>query len=187
VAANRRAVHDAAMRLLARHGIAGLTVDRLADVSGVSRSTIYRHWPDPRELAVEALEGVLRTEPTSLRAAPEDPASALLAYLRDYARRLNDETYATMLVTIIEWAWRDPDFARRHTHTLEDARSRAMKVVRDGRAAGLFRPDIDLNEAVEAVVSPFLYQRLVRRKRISDRDVRRLHAGFLATFATAPE
>ncbi len=180
VAPNRRAVHRAALELLSSDGIGGLTVDRLADASGISRSTIYRHWPDLTVLVVSAFDEVVHEEADATDAAVDDPAIALLDYLRDYARRLNDPLYATVLVTIIEWAWRDPDFAAAHTRAFDVRRSRAKAILRAGRAAGVFATDVGVDEAVEAVVAPFLYRRLVLRRAITERDIRTLHARLLA-------
>lgn len=180
---NRRAVHRAALDLLSTDGVAGLTVDRLAEASGVSRSTIYRRWPDMASLVVAAFDDVVHEQVYGSQLPPKDPARALLGYLRDYARRLNDPTYATVLVIITEWAWRDPAFARKHARSFDQSRSIAMRILRTGSAAGHFRHDLDVNEAVEDVVAPFLYRRLILRRRITDADVRRLHRRLLLEFA----
>jgi AcrR family transcriptional regulator len=175
VTANRRTVQQAALDLLSSDGIGGLTVERLADASGVSRSTIYRHWPDPRILVAAAFEDILGrgAEPEG---AAGDPAERLLEYLRDYARRLNDPTYATVLITVIEWSWRDPEFARAQARTFDDSRSRARAILQAGRTAGAFPTDLPIEEAVEAAVAPFLYRRLVLRRVITERQIRVLHA-----------
>lgn len=180
---NRQVVHAAAMRLVESDGIAGLTVDRLAEISGVSRSTIYRHWPDLDALVVDAFDGVVHEHGSRRSASPADPVQGLLDYLHDYARRLNDPTYATVLVTIIEWSLRDPRFAGVHDRTFAGNRSRAASIVRAGRRAGVFRRDLDVSGAVEDVVSPFLYRRLVLRRNVTVREVRALHARLCDQFA----
>jgi AcrR family transcriptional regulator len=176
VAANRAAVQRAALQVLSSDGAGGLTVDRLAVMSGVSRSTIYRHWPDMRTLAAAAFAEIMHTSGEPSREPKDDPSRALLDYLRDYAGRLNDPTYATVLVTIIEWSWRDPQFARAQADTFDDTRSRARTILLAGRSSGAFTSALTIEEAVEAVVTPFLYRRLVLRRIISDREVRTLHA-----------
>jgi AcrR family transcriptional regulator len=179
VASNRSAVHRAALELVSAEGIGGLTVDRLAEASGVSRSTIYRRWPDLSALVVAAFDDVVHELARSEHPLPRDPGQALLAYLRDYARRLNDPTYATVLMVITEWAWRDPKFARKHSGSFDPSRSQAMRILKAARAAGTLRPDVDVNEAVEDIVAPFVYRRLILRRRITDAEVRRLHRRLL--------
>jgi AcrR family transcriptional regulator len=173
VVGNRRAVQQAALEVLSAEGVVGLSVDKLAERSGVSRSTIYRHWPDTRTLVVTAFAEILRAaEPVEDFA---DPVSSLADYLHDYARRLNDRLYATVLITILEWSWRDPEFARQHAGIFDDSRSRVRRILAAGQASGVFDPHARLDDAVEAVVAPFLYRRLVLRRTISEQEVRALH------------
>jgi hypothetical protein len=108
-----------------------------------------------------------------------DPSVALLEYLRDYARRLNDPTYATVLVAVIEWSWRDPQFAAAQASTFDDTRSRAKTILLAGRASGAFSSVLSIEEAVEAVVTPFLYRRLVLRRTIGEQEVRSLHTAIV--------
>lgn len=180
VSGNRAAVQKAALQVLSSDGAAGLTVDRLAEVSGVSRSTIYRHWPNIRTLVAAAFEEIMHASGGPDGDWQQDPSAALLEYLRDYARRLNDPTYATVLVTIIEWSWRDPQFAQAQARTFDDTRSRVRAILQVGRAAGVFRSSLSIDEAVEAVVAPFLYQRLVLRRIIGERQIRAVHRRLLA-------
>jgi AcrR family transcriptional regulator len=179
VARNRVAVHAAALDVLAAEGVSGLTVERLADVSGVSRSTIYRHWPDMRALIVAAFDDVVHSG-AQQRPLTGDVSADLLAYLRDYARRLNDPTYAAVIIAVIEWSWRDPDFAAEHGRTFDDTRSRAAGILRAGAASDQLRSDLDVAAGVEDVVSPFLYRRLVLRRTITGRDVEGLHERLMA-------
>lgn len=181
VAGNRAAVQRAALQVLSTDGVAGLTVDRLAQLSGVSRSTIYRHWGDMRTLVAAAFAETMHTSGGELLAPGDDPRRALLQYLRDYARRLNDPIYATVLVAIIEWSWRDPQFAQAQAGTFDDTRSRARDILVAGRASGAFSSRLSLDEAIEAVVTPFLYRRLVLRRIIREREIRQLHARLITT------
>jgi len=182
VVRNRRAVHRAALELLGREGVSGLSVDRLAEVSGVSRSTIYRHWSDLPTLIVAAFDEAVhdrpdRPEPTG------DLTVDLLAYLRDYAARLNDPTYAAVTIAILEWSWRDPEFAATRARTFDDSRSRAAVLLRAAKANGEIGAGVDVPQGVEDLVAPFLYRRLVLRRTISERDVRTLHERLLGSWS----
>jgi AcrR family transcriptional regulator len=174
VARNRAAVRAAALAVLAGEGMRALTVERLAEASGVSRSTIYRHWPDLPALVLEAFDEAVHAGRVET-ATTGDFAADLLTYLRDYARRLNDPGYAGVIIAIIEWSWRDPAFAAAHARSFDDTRSRAAGILRRGRAASQVRGDVDVRAGVEDMVAPFLYRRLVLRHTITRRDVERLH------------
>ena len=51
----RALVQDAVRDLFEREGAGALTHQRVAERAGVSRATVYRHWPQPVDLVVEAL------------------------------------------------------------------------------------------------------------------------------------
>jgi len=178
VSRNRAAVHAAALAVLAAEGVSGLSVERVAETSRVSRSTIYRRWPDMRVLILSAFDDVVHGAGGSLEPTG-DVGRDLLGYLRDYASRLNDPTYAAVIIAIFEWSWRDPDFAAEHGRTFDDARSRAAGILRAGVRSGQLRPDLDVRGGVEDVVAPFLYRRLVLRRAITDREVDSLHRRLL--------
>ncbi len=168
---SRAAVHDAVCSVLVAEGLSALTPDRLAQESGVSRSTIYRNWPDMAALACEVFDELMHREPVDLSG---DPAVALRQYLTDYARRLNDPVYMAVLTALIEGSARDGAFADIHQRVFAQSRSRASEVVRRARSAGMIDPGRDVVQCVEDLLAPFLYRRLVTRQRIAPWQVQAL-------------
>jgi AcrR family transcriptional regulator len=177
---SRAAVHAAVCRVLVADGISGLTADRLAAESGVSRSTIYRNWPDLAALACEVFDDLMHREPVDVSG---DPSEVLREYLADYARRLNDPSYVAVLVALVEGSLRDASFADVQRRAFTQSRSRAATIVRRAQKAGLIAADRDVPSCVEDIVAPFLYRRLVTRSRITPAQVRALHADLLARWA----
>lgn len=55
VAAHDKAL-EAALTLFAERGIDAASMDAIAERSGVSKATLYKHWKDKEALALEALE-----------------------------------------------------------------------------------------------------------------------------------
>jgi AcrR family transcriptional regulator len=55
VVRTRALVQDAVRDLFEREGAGALTHQRVAERAGVSRATVYRHWPQPLDLVIEAL------------------------------------------------------------------------------------------------------------------------------------
>lgn len=177
---SRSAVHAAVCAVIVAEGISGLTVDRLAAESGVSRSTIYRNWPDMAALACEVFDDLIRRDAVGVA---EDPRAALHDYLADYARRLNDPTYTAVLVALIEGSARDAAFADVHRRAFSQTRSRAAALVRRAQEQGVVDSELDVQQCVEDLVAPFLYRRLVTQARITSRHVDELHALLLARWA----
>jgi len=77
VVRTRALVQDAVRDLFEREGAGALTHQRVAQRAGVSRATVYRHWPLPVDLVMEAL-GV--TEQPLLHPSDGQP-------LREWLRR----------------------------------------------------------------------------------------------------
>ena len=51
----RRRILEAAASQIARDGIAGLSYDRVAELAGVNKTSVYRNWPDRTTLFADAL------------------------------------------------------------------------------------------------------------------------------------
>lgn len=177
---SRTAVHEAVCSVLVVDGLGGLTPDRLAQESGVSRSTIYRNWPDMVALASEVFDELMHREPVDLSG---DAATSVREYLADYARRLNDPVYTAVLVALIEASARDEALADVHQRVFGQSRTRASEVVRMAKRAGVVSRDRDEAQCIEDMVAPFLYRRLVTRQRITPAQVERLRDDLLERWA----
>ena len=180
-ARSRAAVHEAVCEVLVAEGLPGLTVDRLAEQSGVSRSTIYRNWPDMAALACEVFDDLVHRDAPVLS---DDPATALHEYLADYARRLNDPTYLAVLVALIDGSSRDAAFADLHRRMFSQTRSRAGAIVLGLQRAGIVDPRRDVQQCVEDIVAPFLYRRLVTQARITRPQVDELATVLLSRWGS---
>ena len=77
---SKAAVFDAVRSVLVADCIAGLTADRLAEESGVSRSTIYRNWPDLAALTCEVFDELMHRDSQEFEGEPD---AALREYLAD--------------------------------------------------------------------------------------------------------
>lgn len=175
----RERVFAATLELIAEGGLQQITVERIAERSGVSRSTIYRRWPSPARLYYEAFNQIVHR---SAEPALGDTANELRRYLEDYADRLNDPAYCSVLVALLDGAWRDPELAMVHREVFNERSSRAAAILAMGMRAGRIRTDIDISEAIEALVSPFLYRRVFEQQVIKPAEVDRLHADVLRRF-----
>ena len=183
VAQTRRAVYAATLAVIAESGVQAATVDRISERAAVARSTVYRRWPSLGALYCEAFGQLALRTPQPVHG---DTGPELLRYLQDYADRLNDDTYCSVLVALLDAAWRDPELAEVRGLLFDDRSSRAAAIVAAGIASGYLRPDVDGRQVLEAVVAPFLYRRVVHQQRCSRADVRRLRDDVLVRFGPEP-
>jgi AcrR family transcriptional regulator len=166
IAHTRARVLRAARELIAEEGFAGATIEKIAERSGVARSTVYRRWPDPSAIYVEAFLPFAREEwaewvPTG------DLAADLTAYLTEVASRLNDPQYASALLALLDRAARDPVFDEIHRTNILQQGSRVPEIIEAGKRSGAIRADIDDDVAILAVRSPLLFLRLVERRTLT--------------------
>jgi AcrR family transcriptional regulator len=98
----------AARNLLSEAGPAGLTYSLLAERAGVTRQTLYRHWPTRAALLVALiLEGVddAYPEPGS------DPGTVATAWLVSLRAGMRDQARRAAILAVTAQADSDPDSA----------------------------------------------------------------------------
>jgi AcrR family transcriptional regulator len=105
----RERILAAARALLAEVGPAGLTYSLLAERAGVTRQTLYRHWPArPALLLGLILEGVDGDYPEP----GPDPAAVAAAWLASLRDGLRDRARRIAVLGVAAQADSDPDSAQ---------------------------------------------------------------------------
>jgi AcrR family transcriptional regulator len=136
-----------------------VTIDAVARASGVSRSTLYRHWPSRQVLVLEAF-----TFKTNLLTHVEETGDVrqdLYAYLVALTKCLDEGETASTVANLLAEAIRSTQFASLYRQTLlRDRRDGFLAVLERGRTRGQVRPDVDLGTVVDAVYGA-VYHRLV--------------------------
>jgi AcrR family transcriptional regulator len=85
-------VLEAAVKLFAARGIDATSMDAIAESSGVSKATIYKHWPDKDALCVEVMAHIHGPD-KSLRVLESDDVRAdLVAVLNHQPPEKHSET-----------------------------------------------------------------------------------------------
>lgn len=117
VQSTRDRILAAARELLAETGPAGLTYSLLADRAGVTRQTLYRHWPARSGLLVDLiLEG-------SDGGYPEpgpDPAVVAAEWLASLRAGLNDPARRAAVLAVTAQAGADRDSAQALAQLMDD-------------------------------------------------------------------
>lgn len=144
---------------MSEEGAAEVTVQAVADRSGVSRPTLYRWWPSAAAIVLEAL-----LEATAA-GAPYGDSGDVVHDLREHAER-----YALLLAGPLGGAYRalfaqaqaDPALREMLREQLVEPRRAVTREVLDrGMAAGRLRADLDVEAAIDQLYAPLLYRLLV--------------------------
>ncbi|MCQ4213789.1 TetR/AcrR family transcriptional regulator [Streptomyces longispororuber] len=155
----RRAVLDAALRLLAEADGAPVGVDAIAREAGVGKQTLYRWWPSKGAVLLDALTG---------RAEQDVPARDS-GSLREDLRAVVAATFAgaqaepvgPALRTLVRESARDPHLAELMREFTGARRSALREVLARGRERGELAADCDLDLMVDQVYGVFWYRFLL--------------------------
>jgi TetR/AcrR family transcriptional repressor of mexJK operon len=117
MAETRASILRAARPILLRDGLGGTTLDRVAAEGGISKMTLYRHFPSKDALfegLVTAMCGYMREDLENARPADVDSSSAnrLAGELRAFTSGLIEPDALGLYRLIVAEGWRFPDLAR---------------------------------------------------------------------------
>jgi AcrR family transcriptional regulator len=149
-------------------GVARFSVDEVARRSGVAKTTIYRHFPDPKVMLVAALD----------RAMPPPPipdTGSLAGDLRDYLISVRplfaDPTLRTVFFEVFVAGWRDPELGALAASLLRGRTGPTRAIYEHANARSELAPDVDYPTLVEIVQGPFVMRALGRPDTMADPDV----------------
>jgi AcrR family transcriptional regulator len=161
-----RAILEATLELAAAEGLAGFSVDAVAQRAGVSKATIYRRWSSKEQMVVEAIHelavsvevpdtGSLRGDLDALygvicQGMQQGPASDLMAQVV-LAAKTNPEVAALLRETLAE-----------RRRPLRGALERAVE-------RGELPAGTDLGVAMDLLTGPVFFRFLVTREGVDQR------------------
>ena len=177
VARSRAAILRATADLLIESGANGVTIEGIAERSGVAKTTIYRHWKSRSQLMFAAFESLF-SPPVHL---PEAGSlrEQLEAILSGLIRGLTSSDWAPAVTALIDAGDRDPEIRQLVHDFLVVRMEHGRDVLRAAVAAGGLRRDLDIEVAIGVLVGPVFYRRLVSREALDDALVTSLVGQFL--------
>ncbi len=153
-------VLSAALGLVLTEGGPALTAQRLHQVTGVSRSTIYRHWPTPTTV----LSALIDVAPEAPRSLSGDPTVDAHRAVDDLCDRLRDKPVPAFLQALVAMAHSDPEAAALRQRYVDDLAEPIRRALVDDDIDPAFAAD-----AVPAIVAPLLIDAAVLDSPV-DRD-----------------
>jgi AcrR family transcriptional regulator len=156
-------------KLLSEGGIGGVSVDEVSRRSGVSKTTIYRHWPSRSALLLEACSKIGNEPVAPDTGSLKGDLSALLVHL---AHELQTARWPSVLPSIMDAAERDPELAQLHATIEARMMKPFMAVIERGKKNGQMATNQDTSETVASILGPFFYRRWFSREKMDDRFVK---------------
>lgn len=158
----RTAVLEAAFSITADAGYGGLTVDTIAERSGVHRTTIYRRWGSVDAILFDAI--VSSAESMIPLAYTGDARRDLVSMGRSVAANLEDPVARAVAGAVL---------ARSDEGSLSELSDRfwqeriagASEIVRAGQRDGQIDRDLEPPTVVEDIIGPIWFRVMVLRSR----------------------
>ncbi|WP_155349227.1 TetR/AcrR family transcriptional regulator [Acrocarpospora pleiomorpha] len=133
----------AALHVLSREGFASMSMDAVAERSGVSKPSIYRRWSTKIELATAAIATMSNDDPPTTEA---DAWKALLTELRLFERAVSRDHGMSIIGTLLAHEEQQPGMIALYREQVVRARRNRVRAVLDrGIREGQFPEDIDVN------------------------------------------
>ena len=163
----RDGVYEAAIELLAEHGVDGLTMDRLADSAGVAKGSLYSLFRSKRGMvqfihdkAVEPFMTAMKETIATPRTAPEKLEAILRMWFEHFAAKRG----------VFDFLFNDPRSRDVVEASKPTARAEAVEnlemIFEQGAAEGSFRP-LDAGRTAEmfvGAVSFIIEEQLMRKE-----------------------
>jgi AcrR family transcriptional regulator len=166
-----QAILEATRTLLEATSVRELTIETIAKQAGVSKSTIYRWWPNKAAIVIDAVEAMVpRTrlsESKSVSAALTEQLVLLVEHYRGPYGRIVKELIAEGQTDLeVLAAFRDRFLLRRRTV--------ARDLIEHGKSTGEFDAALNTDLACDIIYGPVYYRLLVGHLPLDDEFSRAL-------------
>jgi AcrR family transcriptional regulator len=154
IARSRAKLLAAATDILVESGPRALTVDAVAERSGVAKSTLYRHWPSRAALMIDVLRSNMPCTPDV------DPSHGFEPCLRTYVQALADTfadpEWARILPALFSLKQQIPEVDDLTDEDRDAKVAALMAVLEAGVREGLIPAGLDPHAVATSLVGPMM-------------------------------
>jgi AcrR family transcriptional regulator len=154
-------VLEAALDLFADRGIDATSMDAIAGASGVSKATIYKHWPDKDALCLEVLSHLhgLDEEPPVFNSG--DLRADLIAQLGYQPAEERKKMMERIMPHLMAYGASHRAFGEQwRGRAIERPLALLKQILRRGKTRSLLRRDLDLDAAAALLMGPMMYRHI---------------------------
>lgn len=162
----RQLILDSAIELLVRGGAREVTAARIAEETGVARTTIYRQWPDQPSLLLATIDALVAPHfPAPGSGDLEDDLTTALTNLRT---RLVTRQVRPVLAALVDYATRDDAFVSAQRRFVEGLIQPTVDVLDTARRRGELPATLDCSVAAMTLTGPLFQRFLLMQETIGD-------------------
>jgi len=160
-------VLEAAAELFAASGIDATSMDAIADASGVSKATIYKHWPDKDSLALEVMAHLFGLDEEPAVFDSGDFRTDLIAQLQHEHAPECKAVRERIMPHLIAYASRNHVFGMAwRNRAIEPARVALTDLIKRGEKRGVLKRGIDPEVGLALLLGPIIYGRFFLNKKL---------------------
>ena len=175
----RQVILDAAADLLVEQGAGEVTAYRIAQETGVARTTIYRHWPDQAHLLRDTIDSLVA--PHSPTTFTDDLGADLITALSNLRARMVRHPFRQIFAALLSQANLDRSFVAAQQRFVNGV----LQPINDILTAAVNREDlsssVDIPQACAALAGPLFHQHVMLRESIDDHLITSTVHQFLAS------
>ncbi len=179
---SRASVVDAAAQLLLADGPDAITHARVAAAAGVSRTTVYKHFPERSDLLFATAEAMGSDLPK-----PSDVTGDLRTDLRTFldhlATDMRDPVRTRVIAMVMERALHDDAVSLVRDTFMQEIRVAFADIAAAGIAAGDLSEDVDIELGLASLAGSLIYSRLFANRPVNDDLVDGVINNFIRTNA----
>jgi AcrR family transcriptional regulator len=155
-------VLEAALKLFVERGIESTTMDALAATSGVSKATIYKHWPEGKEpLLMELLLLVVGIEAEVAEEESGDLFTDLAHVLNDKPRNARPDDQKRLMPQMVAYSVTHQEFGDAwRARVMERPRRRLRHILTGAMTDGRLQKELDIDVCLALLLGPMLYRHI---------------------------
>jgi AcrR family transcriptional regulator len=183
-------VLKAAAELFSERGIDATSMDTIAETSGVSKATIYKHWPDKDGLALEVMAHLFGLDEEAEVFDSGDFRADLIAQLRHEPAPDCKAIREKIMPHLVGYASRNQEFGRAwRSRAIEPARIALANLIHRGEKQGILKRGIDPEVGIALLLGPLIYGKFFLAKKLGRKSPENLEEhtadAFLAAYGRA--